>query len=53
VSDNAFTSEASGASWHDLVTVSITNAGAIENVINGVGGPTPNNTSAVDVTSYP
>ncbi|MEY9858849.1 hypothetical protein ABH935_004472 [Catenulispora sp. GAS73] len=53
VSDNAFTSEASGASWHDLVTVSITNAGSIANVINGVGGPTPSNTSAVDVTSYP
>jgi hypothetical protein len=53
VSDNAFTSSASGASWHDLVTVSITNAGAIENVINGVGGPTPTNTSAVDLTSYP
>jgi hypothetical protein len=53
VSDNAFTSAASGASWHDLVTVSITNAGAIENVINGVGGPTPTNTSAVDLTSYP
>ncbi|WP_190276679.1 carbohydrate-binding protein [Catenulispora acidiphila] len=53
VSDNAFTSAASGASWHDLVTVSITNAGAIENVINGVGGKTPTNTSAVDLTSYP
>ncbi|WP_194905659.1 carbohydrate-binding protein [Catenulispora rubra] len=53
VSDNAFTSEASGAGWHDLVTVSITNAGSIANVINGVGGPTPSNTSAVDVTSYP
>jgi len=53
VSDNAFTSAASGASWHDLVTVSITNAGSIANVINGVGGPTPSNTSAVDVTSYP
>ncbi|MEY9891430.1 hypothetical protein ABIA31_005095 [Catenulispora sp. MAP5-51] len=53
VSDNAFTSAASGAGWHDLATVSITNAGAIENVINGVGGATPTNTSAVDVTSYP
>lgn len=53
VSDNAFTSAASGAGWHDLVTVSITNAGAIENVINGVGGKTPTNTSAVDLTSYP
>ncbi|HEV3172496.1 MAG TPA: carbohydrate-binding protein [Actinocrinis sp.] len=53
VSDNAFTSSASGANWHDLVTVSITNAGAIENIINGVGGPTPTNTSANDLTSYP
>ena len=53
VADNAYTSAASGANWHDLLTVSITNAGSIANVINGVGGSTPTNTSARDLTSYP
>ncbi|HEV2347714.1 MAG TPA: hypothetical protein VGS97_26725 [Actinocrinis sp.] len=54
VASNGFTTPTgTGIGWHDLLTVSLGGVGVIENVINGVGGPTPSNTTAVNVTSYP
>jgi hypothetical protein len=53
VSDHAFESPTSGVQFHDLLTVSLGGVGVIEHVINGTGGPTPSNTTPVDVTTYP
>jgi hypothetical protein len=53
VSDHAFESPTSGVQFHDLLTVSLGGVGVIEHVINSTGGPTPSNTTPVDVTTYP
>ncbi len=53
VADNAFTSSASGAGWHDMVTVSLGGTGTIEHVINGVGGTVNSGNTVADMTSYP
>jgi hypothetical protein len=42
-----------GVKLHDLLTLSITDHGTIDNVVNDVGGPTNANTVPVDVVSYP
>ena len=42
-----------GVKLHDILTLSISNAGTIDNVVNGVGGPTNATTSPVNVVSYP
>jgi hypothetical protein len=52
--DHAFQSPVSpGVQWHDLLTLSISNQGTIDHVINGTGAPTPNNTTISPVVSYP
>jgi F5/8 type C domain/Putative Ig domain len=53
VADHAFESPTSGVQFHDLLTVSLGGVGVIEHVINSTGGPTPSNTTPVDVTTYP
>jgi hypothetical protein len=42
-----------GVQLHDILTLSITNAGTIDHVVNDFGPPTPANTTPVDVVSYP
>jgi hypothetical protein len=42
-----------GVRLHDLLSLSITDHGTIDNVVNDVGGPTNANTVPVDVVSYP
>jgi hypothetical protein len=42
-----------GVRWHDLLTLSITNNGTIDHVINDTGAPTPSNTTISPVVSYP
>jgi hypothetical protein len=42
-----------GVRWHDLLTLSITNNGTIDHVINDTGAPTPPNTTISPVVSYP
>jgi hypothetical protein len=42
-----------GVKLHDLLTLSITDHGTIDNVVNDVGGPTNANTVPVNVVSYP
>jgi hypothetical protein len=42
-----------GVLWHDLLTLSITNNGTIDHVINNTGAPTPPNTTISPVVSYP
>ncbi|MGZ4382432.1 MAG: adenylyl cyclase [Gaiellaceae bacterium] len=42
-----------GVKLHDILTLSISNTGTIDNVVNGVGGPTNATTSPVNVVSYP
>jgi hypothetical protein len=53
VADNAITSSASGASWHDMVTVSLGGTGTIQNIINGTGGTVNGGNTVADLTSYP
>jgi hypothetical protein len=53
VADHAFESPTSGVQFHDLLTVSLGGVGVIEHVINSTGGPTPSNTTPVDITAYP
>jgi hypothetical protein len=45
--------QVSGVKWHDLLTISLGNAGSITNVINTTGATTPTNTSPSTVVSYP
>jgi hypothetical protein len=42
-----------GVQLHDILTLSITNAGTIDHVVNDFGPPTPPDTTPVDVVSYP
>jgi hypothetical protein len=42
-----------GVKLHDILTLSITNHGTIDHVVNDFGPPTNANTSPVDVVSYP
>ena len=42
-----------GVQLHDLLSLSITDHGTIDNVVNDVGGPTNANTVPVNVVSYP
>jgi hypothetical protein len=42
-----------GVRWHDLLTLSITNNGTIDHVINDTGAPTPPDTTISPVVSYP
>jgi hypothetical protein len=39
--------------FHDILTVSLGDVGAIEHVINETGAATPTNTTPSTVTSYP
>jgi hypothetical protein len=43
----------SGVKLHDLLTLSITDHGTIDHVVNDVGGPTNANTVPVNLVSYP
>jgi hypothetical protein len=42
-----------GVKWHDILTLSISNNGTIDHVINNTGAPTPNNTTISPVVSFP
>jgi hypothetical protein len=42
-----------GVKLHDILSLSITNRGTIDHVVNDVGAPTPDNTSPVDIAEYP
>ncbi len=42
-----------GVKLHDILTISLNNAGAIDNVVNDFGGPTDTTTSPTNVVSYP
>ena len=42
-----------GVKLHDILTVSITNAGTIDHVVNDIGAPTDANTSPSNVVEYP
>jgi hypothetical protein len=42
-----------GVKLHDILTLSITNHGTIDHVVNDFGPPTGPNTTPVDVVSYP
>ena len=42
-----------GVKLHDILSLSITNHGTIDHVVNDVGAPTDNNTDPSDVVSYP
>jgi hypothetical protein len=54
VADHAFEApDTPGVQFHDLLTVSLGNVGAIEHVINSTGAATPTNTTPSTVTSYP
>jgi hypothetical protein len=54
VADHSFeTPTGSGIHFHDILTVSLGGVGVIEHVINSTGGPTPSNTTPVDITTYP
>ena len=54
VADHAFEApDTPGVQFHDILTVSLGNVGAIEHVINEVGAATPTNTTPSTVTSYP
>jgi Putative Ig domain len=54
VADHAFeVPNTPGVQFHDSLTVSLGGVGVIEHVINSTGGPTPSNTTPVDVTTYP
>ena len=54
VADRAVeTPTGSGIHFHDTLTVSLGGVGVIEHVINQTGGPTPSNSTPVDVTTFP
>jgi hypothetical protein len=54
VADHAFeTPTGSGIHFHDIFTISLGGVGVIEHVINSTGGPTPSNTTPVNITAYP
>ncbi len=54
VADHAFEApDTPGVQFHDILTVSLGDVGAIEHVINEVGAATPTNTTPSTVTSYP
>ena len=53
VADDAFTSSASGANWHDMVTVSLGGTGTIQHIVNGVGNAVNSGNTVADLTSYP
>ncbi len=54
VADHAFEApNTPGVQFHDILTVSLGNVGAIEHVINSTGAATPTNTTPSTVTSYP
>ena len=54
VADHAFeTPTGSGIHFHDIFTISLGGVGVIEHVINSTGGPTPSNTTPVNITTYP
>ena len=53
VADNAFTSSASGAGFHDMVTVSLGGTGTIQNIVNGVGGTVNGGNTVSYLTNYP
>ena len=54
VADHAFEApNTSGVQFHDILTVSLGDVGAIEHVINSTGAATPTNTTPSTVTSYP
>src|SRR3984885_1643770 len=54
VADHAFEApNTSGVQFHDILTVSLGDVGAIEHVINETGAATPTNTTPSTVTSYP
>jgi hypothetical protein len=42
-----------GVKLHDILSLSISNSGTIDHVVNDVGAPTPADTSPSDVVSYP
>ena len=42
-----------GVKLHDILTLSITNNGTIDHVVNDFGPPTPADTTPVNVVSYP
>jgi hypothetical protein len=42
-----------GLKLHDILTLSITNHGTIDHVVNDIGAPTPSDTTPVDIVSYP
>ena len=42
-----------GIKFHDLLTLSITNNGTIDHVINDAGAPTPTDTTRSTLVSYP
>ena len=42
-----------GVRLHDILTLSITNTGTIDHVVNDFGAPTPPDTSRSTVTEYP
>ena len=43
----------SGVRLHDILTLSITNHGTIDHVVNDVGAATDANTTPVNIVSYP
>ena len=42
-----------GVKLHDILSLSITNHGTIDHVVNDFGPPTDANTTPVNVVSYP
>ena len=42
-----------GVKLHDILTLSISNSGTIDHVVNDTGPPTPPDTSPVDIVSFP
>ena len=42
-----------GVKLHDILSLSITNHGTIDHVVNDVGAPTPPDTTPVNIVSYP
>ncbi len=38
---------------HDILTLSISNSGTIDHVVNDTGPPTPPDTSPVNIVSFP
>ena len=42
-----------GVKLHDILTLSITNHGTIDHVVNDVGAPTAPDTTPVNIVSFP